>query len=163
MRYKRLEVSFLNINLCTNISPTPITGQVQPSQNPSLKLFPGIFGKEGRSEFLFDLVEPLTSLDDPIAINTQYEDIHHRVSFGDLPQALQFQRLVNTPKQRVLTNPNSYGTGAKTSEKTREKWLENVLVLAKVFGDNEDIHSPVSPSLLSPSEKASMSSIHPVV
>ena len=73
-------------------------GQVQPGQNPGFNLFPSVLGEENAValELGFNLVESASPPLLAIAVDAQYEDVHHSfLVFDDCCQLFGFKRFSN--------------------------------------------------------------------
>ena len=99
--------------------PVPFLGKVEARKCPSFDFFPSILGKKGSTdpEQFFDLIQPLPSPHDAIAIDAKDKDVRHPlVLFHYLLDALGFQRLAHTAKQGVLTDADASPSVADMSE-----------------------------------------------
>ncbi len=151
------------MDLGADIRPAPFTGQLDACQDPCLDLIPRVGGQKliGDSEFRFDFVESVTPSFPTITINAKDKDICHRIETHNLRNPVRFQCFINAAEQRLLANLNLCAAPADGAEKPLENRLQYVLILAKIFGDDEDVRCP--PSTGSPSVKASTVSSQPPV
>jgi len=94
------------------------------------------------AEFFLNLVQPLPPSWLAISIHAQNEDVHHcLVLLNNFSDTLRFQRFLNTAQQGIIANFHSRRTFPNRFEKPLKQRLQQVLVLAEVFRNHEDIHA----------------------
>ena len=75
--------------------------------------------------------------------------------------ACNFQRFTNAAKQRIPADLHFRAWSSNCCEEPLEQRPQEILVFAKIFGNDEDVQFDPSPPLLFPSVKLSAVSIQP--